>query len=103
MLRDKILRKLGLISRAEYDTLRKSADNDARLAAQLFEECQRLMKENEELSEENDRLHRHVEGEDKLRNEIADLNNQLIVRNREVVALREKLRDIGIKVSVALR
>lgn len=57
-----LLNKMGLVKKSDYDALRRMWNNDSRLAASLMEECQRLQRDNDELSDENARLISDNEG-----------------------------------------
>lgn len=44
-----------------YKTMKKQADNNARLSADLVEQCQQLSSQVDELTEENEKLREEIE------------------------------------------
>ena len=74
----------------------KSLDQQKKLAGDLVAYCEDLHKQIDELVEENDRLKLRIEGENNLRDEIADglnLIDELREENTKLVTALNKKRD----------
>ena len=53
---EKILKRLGLVRADVHKTMVDAANNNARLSADLVDECQRMREENDQLAKENESL-----------------------------------------------